>query len=126
KWRWMGSRLHSFIYIAQFQPGSAASGELDQYLGDACQDAINKKGLMRGAQSGVAAIAVAVVENATAQEQAWAAKPHGRRFAAISFPVLADPSAGAVIRPQRMVIGGIFTAYLQDLVRQYVETPLRA
>jgi hypothetical protein len=126
KWRWMGSRLHSFVYIAVFQPGSAASGALDEYMAAAVQDAINKKGLMRGAQSGVAAVAVAAIDHSTLQEQAWAAKPHGRRFAAMTFPVLADPTTGTVVRPERMIVGGLFTGYLKELVATYVEAPLRA
>ena len=69
----------------------------------------------------MAAVTVAVIDNATNDEQAWAVKPHGRRFAAVTFPVLADPSAKRVIRPERMVLGGIYTGYLQDLVRTYVE-----
>jgi hypothetical protein len=126
KWRWMATKLNSFIYVAVFQPGSAASGVLDEYLNAACQDAINKKGLMRGAQTGVAAVVVAAIDQATPQEEAWAAKPHGRRFAAIPFPVLADPTAGKVVRPERMILGGIYAGYLKDLVRQYVEAPLRS
>ena len=125
KWRWMATRLNSFVYIAAFQPGGAASGALDQYLAAACQDAINKKGAMRGAQSGVAAVAVAAIDDATAEDEAWGAKPHGRRFAAFSFPVLADTTASKVVRPQRMVLGGIYTGYLQGLVRDYVEAPMR-
>jgi hypothetical protein len=124
KWRWMATTLNSFLYVAAFQPGSAASGVLDAYLAAACQDAINQKGAMRGFQSGVAAITVAVIDHATPQDEAWAAKPHGRRFAAITFPVLADPAAGKVVRPDRMILGGIYTGYLQGLVRQYVEGPL--
>ncbi|HEY8634009.1 MAG TPA: hypothetical protein VIO34_03530 [Candidatus Dormibacteraeota bacterium] len=126
KWRWMATKLNSFVYIAAFNPGSAASGALDQYLAAACQDAIDKKGLMRGAQSGVAAVTVAAIDHATPEDEAWAAKPHGRRFAAITFPTLADPATGKVIRPQRMILGGIYKSYLQDLVKQYVEGPLHS
>jgi hypothetical protein len=126
KWRWMATKLNTFVYVAAFPPGGAASGALDEYLNAACQDAINKKGLMRGAQSGVAAVVVAAVDRATPQDEAWGAKPHGRRFAAITFPVLADPIAGKVVRPERMILGGIYAGYLKDLVRQYVEAPLRS
>jgi hypothetical protein len=122
--QWMATRLHTLIYVSAFQPGSAADGVLDEYLAAACQDAIDQKGAWRGVQVGVSAIAVAAIDHATPQDEMWAARPHGRRFAAIAFPVVADPSTRRVIRPEKMVLGGIYAGYLQDLVRKYVERPL--
>jgi hypothetical protein len=130
KWWWI-TRLKSFLYVAAFQPGSATSGVLDEYLGAARWDAIKKKRDMRGLELAavgitvVAAMTVAVIDYATPQDEAWAAKPHGSRIGAITFPVLANPAAGNVIRPDRMIVGALFTGYLQGLVRQYVEGPLR-
>ncbi len=65
---------------------------------------------------------MAVVDSATPEQVAWASQPHGRRFAAITFPVLADASSHQVIYPKRMVLGGIYLGYLQELVRSNVET----
>lgn len=123
RWRWMATLLHTFIYAAWFHPGTPVE-TLDQYLAAACQYAIDKKGALRGMQVGVAAVTVAIVDNATAEQVEWAAHPHGRRFAAIAFPVLVDATARRVIRPERMVLGAIYTGYLQELVRTYVETPI--
>ena len=39
--------------------------------------------------------------------------------------MLAEVAAGKVIRPERMMLGGIYTGFLKDLVKQYVETPMR-
>jgi hypothetical protein len=130
RWWWV-TRLKSFLYVAAFQPGSAASGVLDEYLGAARWDAIKKKREMRGlelAAAGitvVAAMTVAVIDYATPQDEAWAARPHGSRIGAITFPVMANPIAGNIIRPDRMIVGALFTGYLQSLVRLYVEAPLR-
>jgi hypothetical protein len=138
KWRWIAATLNSFLYVAAFQPGSAALGVLDSYLAAARDDAINHEGAMWGFQPLVSAITVAVIDRATPQDEAWAARPHvrflgngilgvgpRRPFAAITFPVLADAAAGKVVRPDRMIVGAFYTGYLQDLVRQYVEAPLR-
>ena len=29
-----------------------------------------------------------------------------------------------VVRPERMMLGGIYTGFLKDLVKQYVEAPM--
>jgi hypothetical protein len=123
RWQWMGTKLYAFIYAASFLPGTSAAF-LDQFLDAAIQNAINRKGALRGFQIGVAAVTVAVVDSATPEQVAWASQPHGRRFAAITFPVLADASSRRVVYPQRMVLGGIYLGYLQELVRSYVETQI--
>lgn len=133
RWRWIAATLNSFFYVAAFQPGSGASGVLASFLAAACEDAIHREGATWGFQPAVAPITVAVIDRATPEDQAWAARPHGRRlldrrrgpFSAITFPVLADPAAGQVVRPEHMILGGIYTGYLKGLVRQYVEGPLR-
>lgn len=120
RWRWMATKLHVSICAASFLPGTSAPF-LDQFLAAAIENAINRKGALRGFQVGVAAIAVAVVDGATPEQIAWASQPHGRRFAAVTLPVLADASSRQVVYPQRMIIGGIYLGYLQELVRKYVE-----
>src|SRR5438445_13207563 len=105
-------------------PGTP-SDALDRYLDDACQDAINRKGGMRGAQTGVAAITVVAIDGVAPEVEAWATKPHGRRFAALTFPVLAEGAAAKAVRPERMMLGGSYTGSLKVLVRQCVEAPMR-
>ena len=124
KWQWMATKLHWFIYATVMAPGTPADA-LDRYLDGACQDAINRKGGMRGAQSGVAAVAVVAIDGVAPEVEQWAVRPHGRRFAALTFPVLAEVAAAKVVRPERMMLGGIYTGFLKDLVKQYVETPMR-
>jgi hypothetical protein len=121
RWRWMATKLNVFIYVASFLPGTSAAF-LDQFLAAAIQNAINRKGALRGFQTGVAAITVVVVDSATPEQVAWASQPHGRRFAAITFPVLVDASSRRTVYPQRMVLGGKYLGYLQDAVRTSVES----
>ena len=123
RWRWMATKLNVCIYAAWFLPGTTVE-MLDHYLAAACQDAIDRKGALRGLQTGVAAITAAIVDSATPEQVAWAATPHGRRFAAITFPVLVDAGTRRVVRPERMVLGGIYTGYLQELVRTHIEAPI--
>jgi hypothetical protein len=125
RWQWMATRLNTFIYVASFTAGTTTQ-VLDDYLKAACQDAINQKGANRGLQSGVAAVTVAIVDSATPEQAAWAAKPHGRRFAAITFPVLVDAATHKTVFPERMVLGGIYAGYLKDLVKRHVEGPINA
>ena len=123
RWQWMATKLNVCIYAAWFIPGTPVE-MLDQYLAAACQDAIDRKGALRGLQTGVAAITVAIVDSPTPEQIAWASTPHGRRFASITFPVLVDAGNRRVVRPERMVLGGIYTGYLQELVRTHIEAPI--
>jgi hypothetical protein len=70
-------------------------------------------------------IVVAVAESADQAAYGWASSPHGRQFAALPFPVLADASTSPVARPRRMVLGGIYKAYFQSLVERHVAGPFR-
>ena len=86
--------------------------------------AITLKGRLRGLQSGTSAVAVAVVDSAERAGE-WAVKPHGRRFAALAYPVLVDLANERVVRPERMLIGAVYAPYLRQLVKEHVEPSLR-
>jgi hypothetical protein len=127
RWRWMATRMHAFVVAAPFAPGFAVPPALDQFLNDALDHAMaHKAGLPRGLQTGVAAIVVAVTAGADEAARQWAASPHGRRFAAMPFPVLADVATGRIDFPRRMVIGGIYRSYFQQLVERHVAPSLVA
>src|SRR2546430_2177238 len=85
KWQWMATKLHWFVYATVMAPGTA-SDALDRYLDDACQAAINRAGGMGGGQWGVAAVTVVAIDGVAPEVEMWATKPHGRRFAALTFP----------------------------------------
>jgi hypothetical protein len=121
RWRWMATRLHTFLVVAPFPPGTASRPILDSYLRAASDYAIaHKGGLPRGVQSGTAIIPVAVTSRARPEAIEWASKVHGRRFAVIPYPALLDASSGQTFRPERMVVGGIYGTYLRGLVDQHV------
>src|SRR5207245_6887643 len=87
KWQWMATKLHWFVYATVMAPGTP-SDALDRYLDDACQDAINRKGGMRGAQTGVAAVAEGAIDGVAPEVEARRTKPHGDRCAALTSPRL--------------------------------------
>jgi hypothetical protein len=121
RWRWMATKLHTFLVAAVFPSDAATPDQLDGFLRAATEYAkAHKTGLPVGLQTGVAVIVVAVTENASPAAHGWAAAPHGRQFGVVPFPVLADVVDGQVTRPQRMVIGGIYAGYLKGLVDHHV------
>lgn len=126
RWAWMATRLHTFLIASPFPPGSATPAGLDAFLAAATQYAqANKGGLPRGMQTGVAVLVVAVTEHADQAAHQWAAAPHGRQFATLPFPVLADTATQQVTRPDRMLLGGIYSKYLKGLVDQHVAGPVQ-
>ncbi len=126
RWRWFATRIHTFIVAAAFPAGTATPERLDGFLRAATEYAkANKGGLPRGLQTGVAVIVVAVTESADPAAYSWASAPHGRQFAALPFPVLADASSGQVAMPRRMILGGIYKGYFTSLVAQHVAAPLQ-
>jgi hypothetical protein len=126
RWRWFATRIHAFLIAAPFSAGTATADRLDGFLRAATEYAkANKGGLPRGLQTGVAVIVVAVAESADRAAYEWASSVHGRNFAALPFPVLADASAGQVVMPRRMVLGGIYKAYFQGLATQHVVAALQ-
>lgn len=120
RWRWMATRLHTFLVAAPFPPGTGPA-ELDAFIGEATRYAKdNKGGLPRGLQTGVAALVVAVTSGASPAAVEWASEVHGRQFATIPWPVLVDTASGTVTQPQKMKLGGVYKAYLQEMVRNVV------
>lgn len=122
--RWAATRLHTFVVVSAFTdvPTRAA---LDQLLTAALEHSVqNKGGLPRGLQTGTAVVVVALVEHADPVALEWAGKVHGRRFAAIPFPVVAEAGTGEVHRPQRMIVGGLYASHLRRLVDTHVRAPL--
>jgi hypothetical protein len=125
RWRWFAVRLHTAVVAAPFDPAEAHPELLDRFLAEASRWAVEHRRSGRlGIQTGTAAVAVAVLPSMSEEVRAWASKPHGRHFAAIAYPVAVDASSGSVVNPQRMVVGGIFSSFLRNLVRDVVSVPL--
>jgi hypothetical protein len=127
KLKWMATKLHTFVVAAPFPPGTATPDRLDAFMQAAMQFAkANKGGLPVGLQTGVAAVTVAVTEGADDTTHGWAASPHGRKFGVMSFPCVADATTGRVTRPDRMVIGGVYSGHLKSVVDTLVAPATRA
>ncbi len=125
--RWLATRLQTFVVLAEFPqaPPNVGPQALDGLLDDAVTYAIaSHSGPMRGLQSGVAIIAIAVGHGWSPGERDWAAKPRRRRFAAMTMPVIADVADGQVLRPERAFIGFIYQSYLRSVVADFVQQPM--
>ena len=124
RWRWFGTRLHTFVFVAAFDHPTRA--QLDRFATLASRYATaNKGGLPRGLQTGTAAVSVAVVDHVREEVLAWADRRGKTRFAAIGYPVLAEASTGKVLRPARMVAGASYASHLRsvaDLVGEAIRT----
>jgi hypothetical protein len=124
--RWMATKLHTFLVASIFPAGTATTDRLDTLIELAARYAkANKGGLPVGFQTGVAVLVVAVTEHADPAAHQWASTSHKRKFATLPFPVMADTTTGQVTRPEKMLLGGIYKAYLQGLADQHVAAPLR-
>lgn len=121
RWSWAATRLHTFIFASIFESTPATPAALDAFMRQARKYAIaNKGGLPRGLQTGTASVIVAVIDKPIPELTKWARRPHGRRFAALTYPVLVTTSLRTVEQPSRMMLGGIYTRYLRTLVDQHV------
>jgi hypothetical protein len=120
--RWFAVRLLTFVVVSAFDSEAATPDFLSQFLDDARQYAEkNYSGWPPlGIQGAVAAVTVAVVPAASEEARAWAVSPHGRRFAAVPYPVLVDLSRADVVHPRRMLLGGIFAGYLREIVEDNI------
>lgn len=120
RWSWMATRLHTFVLATAFD-ADVDEETLDRFLASACQYAVRHKGgLPRGLQTGSAAVAVAVVEAESATVVNWASRMHGRRFAAIPYPVAAITASGRVISPRRFAIGALYARHLAHVADEVV------
>ena len=126
RWTWFAVRLHTAVIVRPFTAAEATLATLDQYLDECSRWAVaHRSGSpMLGLQSGTAAVAVAVVTGGAGEGAAWASRPHGRRFAAIAYPVAVDLDARTVVEPARMVLGGIFVPFLRGIVTEVVRSSL--
>ncbi|HEX4518611.1 MAG TPA: hypothetical protein VH063_03415 [Gaiellaceae bacterium] len=125
RWRWMATRLHTFVVVAAFDPVPEDAAPLDRFLELAVKHAAaNKGGMPAGFQTGTAAIAVALVDGASTAAREWALRPHGRKFGHIAYPVLADMETGEVVHPPRMIVGGIYNAHLKGIAERVVKPAL--
>lgn len=63
---------------------------------------------------------VAVGSGLSPEVRSWAERVHGRKFGAVTHPVIADLDAGDVVEPARTVLGGSYFSYLHAIVTNIV------
>ncbi len=115
------TRLHLFMVVGAFAPGWARTDILDGFMAEAVDASIRSKGgLVRGAQTGTATIAVALTDQVTPDAQGWATKQRRTRYAAIGYPVTVELASGRVTRPDRMLIGAVYSKALKTFVSEHV------
>ena len=126
RWTWFAVRLHTSVIVRPFTAVEATVATLDTYLDECSRWAVQHRGPgpPLGLQSGTAAVAVAAVTGGGGEGPVWGARAHGRRFAALAYPVAVNVETGTVVQPTRMVFGGIFLPFLRGIVRDVVQASL--
>ena len=115
KLQWMASKLHTFVTVRSVPVVTADA--LEAFAKDSLEYTKVAKGAMRGAQSGVAAIAVLVGESVDPAAAQYARTQLVRNFAAFAWPVAVDLSTGERSSHQgRPTIGAIFTGWMRKQI----------
>jgi hypothetical protein len=125
RWRWMATRMHIFVFGVPIYDGVHPQW-LDEQLAAAVQySRVNKTGLPAGFQTGTATMLVGVGSGLNPGVQPWASQVHGRKYAAVTLPVLGDLATGHVTIPGRPVMGAIYHGYLKDVAERFVGAAVR-
>ncbi|MEZ0447223.1 hypothetical protein [Cellulomonas sp. ICMP 17802] len=113
--RWMATKLHTFVCVRSVPVVTV--DELSAFATASLEYTKAAKGAMRGAQSGVAAIAVLVGETVEPAAAEYARKELVRHFAAFAWPVTVDLSTGQRSSHQgRPAIGAIYTGWMRKQI----------
>ncbi|WP_024286396.1 hypothetical protein [Cellulomonas sp. KRMCY2] len=124
--RWMGVRLHTFVFVVPLRGGEDVAW-LDAQLRAAVQHSrANRGGLPEGLQSGSAVVMVSVGSGLSPEVRTWAGRAHGQQLATVTHPVLVDLATGDVLEPARPAIGAIYHGYLRGVVARFVRASARA
>jgi hypothetical protein len=119
------SKLHLFTVVASIPAVDEAT--MRDFARQASDYAKDKKGQLRGAQSGVAALAVLVAPKVDGAAKQLAARPFRLGlggFAAMVQPAVVDLTEGRVYTFRgRRVWGAAFAGYLRDKSARYLPDP---
>lgn len=120
RWRWMATRLHTFLIAAAFGAGEATPEHMDDFLEAARDYAKATKGGTPLGQTRTAAVAVVVTDGTRAERDEWALQTHGTEINALAYPVLVDIARGTVSHPKRLILGGAYSSHLRNVVQAHV------
>jgi hypothetical protein len=119
RWRWFGSRLHTFVFVVELPQASLAQVVAIAEAARAWARE-HKGGLPRGFQTGAAAVPVFIVPDVGAL-RAWAESPQSLQFAAPLFPVVIDVyGRDAAYRTRAQHVGFIYEPFLRGLAAQFI------
>lgn len=123
-WRAL-SKMHLFTVVAESE--SVDVETLEHFTREASALAKNRKGAMRGAQSGILVIAALVTEYAEETAKVRAGKPFRQGaggFAALAQPAVVDLTEKAVFSFRgRRIWGALFASYLRKKNKLYLPDP---
>ncbi|MGW5416567.1 hypothetical protein [Actinomadura geliboluensis] len=123
-WRAL-SKMHLFTVVAERESVDAAT--LEQFTREASRLGKNRKGAMRGAQSGVLVIAALVTEYADEPAKVVASKPFRQGtggFAALVQPAVVDLTEKSVYSFRgRRIWGALLASYLRKKNMLYLPDP---
>lgn len=115
------TKLHTFMVVGLFPTGWATRAMADRFVQGAVEYSIAAKGgLPRGAQTGTATIPVVLTDAMAPGAERWAARPSGRRFAALSFPVSVELAQGRVTCPRTMLLGAAYIRPMKRFVAEHI------
>jgi hypothetical protein len=123
RWEWIATRLHTFVVA--FTLDELDAGDAEHLSAEAQEYAIRHKGgLPRGLQNGTVTIPVFLCAQSEEAER-WFEREPKHRFAAMRFPVLANPKTGELSYFKgRWTRGGIYAGYVVGVVRDVIAPAL--
>jgi hypothetical protein len=125
RWEWIATRLHTFVVV--FALDGLAADRAEELTSHAQEYAIQHKGgLPRGLQNGTVTIPVFLCRQTDEETERWFGTEPKHRYAAMCFPVLAEPDAA---EPRyfngRWTRGGVYASYVVGIVRDLIAPALR-
>lgn len=122
KLRWMATKLHLFTIAA---PASMITCDaVEAFTTSALDYALDRKGQLRGMQSGVAVFPALVGTQIEPQALTWAQQKQRVRFAALARPVVVDASTGAAACFRgTAALGFVYSAHLRRKLDVYFPAP---
>jgi hypothetical protein len=122
---WKTALVHMHFFVVVFDSPGLEVDRAENLTAEAQQYAIKHKGgLPRGLQTGSATVAVFLSQPSEGLQTWFAAEPR-HRFAALRFPVLADPDSGSLTYFKgRMARGSAYQADLRKIADDIVKPAL--
>lgn len=121
KVQWMFTKLHTFTFVTT---GPVAAGvALERFTEDALAQAVERKGQLRGLQSGVGVVAVLAADTVEPDAIEIAQSRIVRKFGAFAWPAVVDLSTGATYSHQgAVVVGGVYSRWMRKRTAAVLET----